>query len=252
MAKNKHPFKSFASFEKDIKTFLNKYKKTIAAHSKKASSYFEMTCYNKIVSFYENNGYTATIENLQAGKYRYKCSTSGIQSNFSNFKIEKRAGRKSFAYDIHHNLAVQSYHSQELFTTPDISVIKAGTVKERTDYYDTKIRFCYSENKDLQTFCEVKNFTPFPELIFNFIGIVNELKGDIIAGKPKSSKLPHIAPSLLISGKANKPTSNIKDGLEKRYRINIFYDLYDAGANIFALYNNHRITVTSKQVKRIK
>lgn len=252
MVKIKHPFKSFASFEKDINAFLKKYKNVIAAHSKKASSYFEMTCYNKIVSFYENNGYAVTIENLQAGKYRYKCSTSGIQSNFSNFKIKKMVGKNTFVYDIHHNLAVQSYHSQELFTTPDISVIKAGAVKERTDYYDTKIRFCYAENDDLQTFCEVKNFTPFPELIFNFIGIVNELKGDIIVGKPKSSKLPHIAPSLLISGKPNKPTSNIKDVLESRYRINIFFDLYDAGANIFALYNNHKITVTSKQLRQIK
>lgn len=227
-------FKDIQEFEKELISFSNKFKTTIASHSKRISDYFEMSCFNHLVKFYELNGYNLIIENLQNNEYRYKCSTSGIQSNFSNFLAQIKVKEKLYEFEIQHNLAVQSSHDKELFTTPDISVIKKGSVKINEEYYDTKRKFCYVSNSDFITFCEVKNFTPFPELLFNFIGVVNELNKNIINNKQVKSKLKHISPSLMISGKPNKQTLRIQQSLEKRYKINIIYDIFYSGTQTFS------------------
>lgn len=193
-----------------------------------------MSCFNHIVSFYEGNDYVVKVDNLQSGKYRYKCSTSGIQSNFSHFSVSKSIGKKEYEFEIQHNIAIQSSHTKELFTTPDIAIIKKGKVKISTEYYDTKRRFCYVNNRDFITFCEVKHFNPFPELLFNFIGVVNELSKDILTNSDKKILPLHIAPSLMVSGKPNKPAQTIKDNLEKRYCINIIYDIFDSGSKTFS------------------
>lgn len=227
-------FKDSKEFEKELIEFSNKFKMTIVSHSKRISDYFEISCFNHLVKFYELNGYTLLVDNLQSNQYRYKCTTMGIQSNFSNFVAQKTFEGKLEEFEIQHNLAVQSSHDKELFTTPDISIIKKGKVIVVDDYYDTKRKFSYVKNTDFITFCEVKNFTPFPELLFNFIGVVNELQKNIINNQNKKSKLTHISPSLMISGKPNKQTLRIKNSLESRYRINIIYDLFYSGTQTFS------------------
>lgn len=240
------PFKEQALLEKEIKDFANKFKTTVVNQSKRISDYFEMSCFNFIVRFYELQGYKLTVENLQSGQYRYKCSTSGVQSNFSYFsaRINTNGGEKSF--EIQHNLAVQSSHDLELFTTPDISIIKNGAVKITTEYYDSKKRFSYVENTDMMSFCEVKQFNPFPELLFNFIGIVNELQINIMANKAVDHNPLHIAPSLMISGKPNKQATKIKESLEKRYCINIIYDLFYSGFTTFSKANLKKLRTCGK------
>ena len=240
------PFKDQALLEKEIKDFANRFKTTVVNQSKRISDYFEMSCFNYVVRFYELKGYTLTVQNLQSGQYRYKCSTSGIQSNFSHFKATFAIGGKEIHFDIQHNLAVQSSHDDELFTTPDISIIKSGKTKTTTEYYDSNKRFSFVKNIDLMSFCEVKQFTPFPELLFNFIGIVNELQKKIITNKGVEDIPPHIAPSLMISGKPNKQTKRIKDSLETRYCINIIYDLFYSGSSTFSKKNLNRLRTTGK------
>lgn len=202
--------------------------------SKRISDYFEMSCFNHIVHYYELNDYVITIENLQNGKYRYKCSTSGNQINFSHFNATKQTDNQIYEFEIQHNLAVQSSYDSEIFTTPDIAVIEKGKVKSKTDYYESKRVFSYVENINLQSFCEVKQFNPFPELIFNFIGIVNELKHEILTDTAEQIEPIQIAPSLMISGKPNKQTQKIKESLEKRYCINIIFDLFYSGTDTFS------------------
>jgi hypothetical protein len=228
------PFKDQALFEKEIRDFANKFKVTVVNQSTRISDYFEMSCFNYIVRFYELKGYSLTVEGLQNGQYRYKCSTSGIQSNFSHFKASINQDEKTHEFEIQHNLAVQSSFDKEIFTMPDITIIRAGKVNTTKDYYDSNKTFSYVNNKDLFSFCEVKNYTPFPELIFNFIGVVNELKKNIIAKRVKHESPCHIAPSLMISGKPNKQTLKIKASLESRYRINIIYDLFYSGSETFS------------------
>tara|TARA_R110002050_G_scaffold113496_1_gene228377 strand:+ start:4670 stop:5458 length:789 start_codon:yes stop_codon:yes gene_type:complete len=245
--KTTSPFKDFDLFEKEIKDFANKYKTTVVNQAKRTSEYFEMSCFNYIVKFYELQGYKLEVKNLQSEKYRYKCSPSGIQSNFSHFEAFKKVGRRIFRFEIQHNLAVQSSQDSEVFTTPDISVIKKGKVKYTKEYYDTKTTFSYVENKNLLTFCEVKQFNPFSELLFNFIGVLNELKKEYMTDEGGDLVPPHIAPSLMISGKPNKQTKRIKESLENRHCINIIFDLFYSAAFTFSKGNINKLRKTGRK-----
>ena len=206
-----------------------------------------MTCYNYIIRFYELNEYDVSVQNLQSGKYRYKCSPSGIQSNFSHFLATKKDDGRKKSYEIQHNLAVQSSQDNEIFTTPDIAIVKKGKVKYTKEYYDTKTTFSYVENKNLMSFCEVKQFNPFPELLFNFIGVLNELQKEYMNDAGKEHSPPHIAPSLMISGKPNKQTNRIRDSLKGRYCVNIFYDLFFNARFIFSKGNINEIRKAGKK-----
>lgn len=236
--KKRSPFKESHLLEKEIVSYINKFKSTVHTQAKRMSDYFEMSCFNYIVKYYERNGYKVTIENLQARKrYRYKCSTSGIQSNYSFFKVSKAIEGVLYEFEIQHNLAVQSSQDVQLFTNPDIVVILSNTCKYSTDYYDTKRTFSYVNNVDLISFFEVKHFNPYPELVFNFMGVVNELRKDIIEGKPVKFLPIHLAPSLMVSGKPNKQTERIRLSLQRRYCINIIYDIFYSGASTFSKMN---------------
>ena len=241
------PFKSHEEFEKEIRDFANKYKTIVVNQAKRTSDYFEMSCYNYIIRFYENNGYDVSIENLQSGMYRYKCSPSGIQSNFSHFLVSKKFKKRTRKFEIQHNVAIQSSQDEDIFTTPDIAIIKRGKVQYTKDYYDTKTTFSYVLNKDLISFCEVKQFNPFPELLFNFVGVVNELKKEYMTDDGKEESTPHIAPTLMISGKPNKQTKRIKESLERRYCINIFYDLFYSSIYTFSKGNVGLIRNTGRK-----
>jgi hypothetical protein len=248
-AKPNSPFKDIALLEKEITDFLNKFKTTVAAHSKRVSDYFEMSCFNDVVRFYQLNGYTIAIENLQDNEYKYKCSTSGVQANFSHFSATITTKKILKDFEIHHNLAVQSSHDVELFTTPDITIIKKGKAKTTTGYYDTKRRFSYVKNNDMMSFCECKQFNPFPELIFNFIGVVNELRHQIIDNNFPIANPIHIAPSLMISGKPNKQSLKIKTSLENRYCVNIIYDLFYSRSATFSRKNITALKTSGKLPK---
>lgn len=248
VAKKRSPFKESHLLEKEIVDYINKFKSTVHTHAKRMSDYFEMSCFNYIVKYYERNGYSVAIENLQEKKrYRYKCSTSGIQSNYSYFKVTKTHKNIDHEFEIQHNLAVQSSQDSRLFTNPDIAVINVGACKYSTEYYDTKRTFSYVENKDLISFFEVKHFNPYPELVFNFMGVVNELRSDIIYGFAKKFSRKHLAPSLMVSGKPNKQTERIRHSLQGRYCINIIYDMFYSGASSFSKRNLNKLRTTGEK-----
>lgn len=244
--KTHSPFKDQELLEKEIKDFANKFRATVVNHSKRISDYFEMCCFNYIVRFYELKGYTLTVQNLQGGQYKYKCTTSGIQSNFSHFQATIVSEGKEYQFEIQHNLAVQSSQDKALFTTPDISIIRKGKTKTTKKYYDSRKRFSFVNNIDLMSFCEAKQYPPFPELIFNFIGIVNELQKDILTNLGTEHNPVQIAPSLMISGKPNKQTTRIKASLESRYCLNIIYDLFYSGTATFSRRNLNALRTSGR------
>ena len=53
-----NPFKKVEDFENEINEFLKKNKTFISNQGKRISDYFEMSCYNYIVRFYQNQGFT--------------------------------------------------------------------------------------------------------------------------------------------------------------------------------------------------
>lgn len=218
----------------------------MASHSKRVNDYFEMSCFNDVVRFYYLKGYTITIQNLQQNEYRYKCSTAGIQSNFSHFTAATVYNGKTEEFEVHHNLNVQSSHDDELFTTPDITIIKKDKVQTKIGYYDSQKRFSFVNNADMMSFCECKQFNPFPELLFNFIGVVNELRSGIIDNTFADMTPVQIAPSLMVSGKPNKQSLKIKYSLERRYCINIIYDLFYSRTVTFSKKNINALRTAGK------
>jgi hypothetical protein len=227
---------------------MNIHKTTFSNHASRISDYFEMCCFNYIVGFYKKKGYTVTVENLQHGKYRYKCSTQGNHVNFSYFKISKNLSANTYEFEIHHNLAVESFHAKHVYTTPDITIIKAKSIKEDLNHYGGNKKLSFVANKNLMSFCEAKQFTPFPELMFNFIGTVNELLHYIMYDIQFTEGSVQIAPSLMISGKPNAHAQRIKESLESRYRVNILYDVFSTINNPFKKYNIGNI----KTIKKIE
>lgn len=229
------PFKSPAEFEKDLTEFSNRHKITLAEHSKRISDYFEMTCYNLIVRYYEKLGYELTVQNLIGGMFKYKCGPTGFLQNFSYFKASKvdEQGNSEIVY-IFHNATAQSAFDEKVFTTPDIVVSKTETPSESTDYYQSsKMKLTYISNNDMVTFCEAKHFNPFPELMINFIGTVHELKPECLNDEVKHHGSVHLAPTLMMSGTFAKPTGIIRESLEQRYYVNYFDNLFDVTAKAF-------------------
>lgn len=68
------PFKASEDFEKELIDFSKRFKTLIADHSKRISDYFEMSCYNLVIRYYEKKGYELKVQNLQGGKFKFKCS----------------------------------------------------------------------------------------------------------------------------------------------------------------------------------
>lgn len=227
-----NPFKEIGELTRDVETYLRKNRSAISNNSKRISDFFEMACYNNVVRFYENNGYEVTIKNLLKNKFKYKCTTAGNPANYSFFEAKISIGKLEYIFEIRHNINVQSYHNNNIYTTPDICIIKPNSVLLDDDFYDSKMKYYFIENKSIISFCEVKNFNPFPELLFNFIGVVNELKPHLLKQVNKSG-VRHIATSLMVSGKSNKHAKRIIDSLQSRYHINILSDLFNIGGITF-------------------
>lgn len=103
------PFKAQSDFENELTEFSNKYKVLLADHSKRISDYFEMSCYNFVIRYYEKKGYKLDVQNLQGGKFKFKCSPTGLLKNFSYFKATKmnNKGTDDVVY-IYHNATAQS------------------------------------------------------------------------------------------------------------------------------------------------
>lgn len=223
-SKKSNPFKDETDFEKELESFAYKHRITIAEHSKRISDYFEMSCYSMILKYYELKGFSTEVYNLIGGKFRFKCSPSGLLGNFSYFKIKK----DSHIYRVYHNASIQSTLDEKIFTTPDIVVAKDVDPIVITDYYNTKKKFSYIPRNNLQTFCEAKHYNPFPELIFNFLGTVLEFKPSCLKNRRcrAEAQKVHIAPSLMMSGSFSKQTNKIKESLEKRYMVNILGGLF--------------------------
>lgn len=222
------PFKAPSDFEKDLKNFSNSYNILLAKHAKRISDYFEMSCYNFVIKYYEKKGYELEAQNLQDGKFKFKCSPIGLLKNFSYFKATKKGNHDvdEVVY-IYHNATAQSAFDENVFTTPDIVVSNSNTPEETMDYYATKKTLSYIPKEHIVTFCEAKHLTPFPELMVNFVGTVHELKPGCVDDHEKHPDSDHIAPSLMMSGTFSKPTRRIQNSFEKRYYVNFFDNLFE-------------------------
>lgn len=229
MSRRNQPYKKASSLIKDIEKFLTKHSATLKSHGSRISHYFEMGCYNDVVRFYEKNGFTVSSQNLKGTQFRYKISAHGDPDNFSHFLVSKASGDKVYVFEVHHNLSIECPHESEIFYTADISVINKGSiVRINPETYAQKRSCC--RGADLQTFFEVKHMAPFPELLFSFVGIPE----NILVKENRNLAVQHLAPSLLMSGRANFHGQKIKNYLESKYDLNIVFNIFGTPSVIYS------------------
>jgi hypothetical protein len=229
MAKTKTPYKDASVLIRDIESFLSKHSSLFRSQGTRISHFFEMSCYNYVVKFYETNGFKVVPQNLQRGIFRYKISAVGNPENFSHFLVTKKVKENLYEFEIHHNLSIECAHEKDIFYTADISVIKKDSIERiNPPTYSVKRSCCKSIN--LETFFEVKHLSPFPELLFSFTGIPDSF----LTKDPRSKVVLHLAPSLLMSGRANFHSERIKKYLENRYGINIILNLFGTPSAVYS------------------
>src|SRR5690606_18936540 len=113
-------------------------------------------CYNHIVRYYRNSGWGVTVQNLINGtQFKYKLTPAGYPENFSYFAIYKDIyvanQLKRVQFEIHHNLCIQSAIDDDIYITPDISIINEGSmIHDPTHYLKGHYKkFSYIKNLDL-------------------------------------------------------------------------------------------------------
>ena len=136
--KIKSPFKDLGLLIKQTASFLKSNNAVFKQQSKRLSDFFEMSIINSIVQYYHQNGYIVTAKNLKNNVFIYKIQPNGYPENFSYFYVNKIYKNRTYEFEIHHNLAIQSAHEQGIYTTPDISVIKRGTTTSNNEHYLSK------------------------------------------------------------------------------------------------------------------
>ena len=246
MTKSKSPFKDNSLLKQQIQQFLTKYHAQFAQEASRTSSFFELAAYNDLVKFYETNGYFVAPQNLKGKtqQFVYALSPKAKPENCSYFLAEKNyKSGASFTFEIRHNLRVQSAHDPEIFVSPDYSVIEKNAVTSTrlSHYYNGKIDYFYVAAKDVKTFAETKHYAPSPELVLNFVGLINELMPGLMAGQFPTKKPMHCGPSLFISGVGNVHLGKIKDSLGIRYSANILMGLFAYPSQVHSASNQVNI-----------
>lgn len=238
---SKSPFKDNKELQRLIGKFLHDYGATFSQHAKKTSTFFEIAVYNDLVKFYQNNGYKVQPENLTpANSFTYALSTNAKPEKCSYFTATRhyRNGDK-WAFEIRHNLRVQSAHDGDVFLTPDYAVIDAGSIeaKKLPYYYNGKADYFFVPSHALRTFAETKHYNPSPELVLNFVGLVNEVMPMCLSSTVEKKKPKHCAPSLFVSGVGSTHVQKIKFSLNDRYNMNVFLGLFAYPSQLYSKSN---------------
>ncbi|MFW5895353.1 MAG: hypothetical protein ACOCT9_01285 [archaeon] len=236
---SKKPFKEKSKLKDEIEDFLKDNQTEIQKHGKRLGTYFEIACYNYVVKYYEKYGFRTNVRNLNDdGEFKYMLNPTGYPKNFSYFHIERTynySGNPTYKYEIRHNVRVQAKTDKNIFVNPDIVICNEHrdiSKKKDIRYYSGNRDIRFISNKKLVSFMEVKHHNPFPELVINFIGLVNELKPSCMKKNEKS--LPyHIAPSLMVSGQGKHIVNDIKQSFEERYDVNLFYGLFTKPSKVY-------------------
>jgi len=246
MRKTKSPFKDNKLLKQQIQEFLSSHRATFAQEVNRTSCFFELAVFNDLVRYYETNGYLVSPQNLRKKnrQFVYALSPSAKPENCSYFLAEKRYIRRDSKYfEIRHNLRIQSAHNDDIFVSPDYAIIDGKKIRSTKvpHYYNGKADYFYIESKHVRTFAETKHYYPSPELVLNFVGLVNEIMPPLIEGNVPSQLPRHFGPSLFVSGVGNVHINKIKKSLAERYKINVFLGLFAYPSQLYSSSNQPRI-----------
>lgn len=217
-------FVPLETIKRSVDRFLAKHRTQIYAHTDKISYYAEISAYNAIIDLYKQLGHKVKPANFVKDKFRYKLQPTGDARKYSHFTLS-RSGQQTVVLN---NVRVESAHGERLYFTADIVVANANAVQMMTQAEVAELgmrRTAFAiRNVDVKTFIEVKNLPAFPELLFNFSGLLYEIMPDIFFGKVSKRVRTHLAPSLVCSFAGSGHANYIRQSLLGRWHINIFSD----------------------------
>lgn len=183
------------------------------------SSLVEIAVYNSIVEYYESLKFTVAAKNLGPKKsFLYKLSATGLAENYSYFLVEK----DGVAFHVLHNISVQSAHNEHLYFTADVVVTEQNGAT--TARLASGRRHSFVANPDLVTFVEVKHLTPFPEVLFSFMGLVLEFMPSFVKETVILSDAGfRLSPTIAFTGPGSGHSERIQESLIQRYGINVVF-----------------------------
>lgn len=239
---SKSPFKDNKDLKSDIEKFLNVHRSTFAQEVDRTSAFFEIAVFNDVVRYYEANGFHVEPKNLRPKKrqFVYALSPNAKPENASYFHATKAYKRKpNREFELRHNVRIQSAHDERVFVSPDYAVIEPESVEftHVKHYYNSKAEYFYVKSENVTTFAETKHYNPGPELVLNFVGLVNEILPSLIGGDPPGHLPKHFGPALFISGVGNAHIKDIRDSLMERYRINVLLGLFAYPSQLYSKKN---------------
>jgi hypothetical protein len=190
----------------------------------------EIAVYNSVVRYYESQGFVVTGENLGPKKsFCYKLTSAALIENYSYFIARKGAA----AFYVYHNVSLQSAHDEHLYFTADIAVTTADGAT--TKILKSRRRHSYIAKNHMVTFAEVKHLTPFPEVLFNFVGLVLEFAPGFIDKTHTIGKTAaHPCPMITFTGAPSEHCERIQASLSSRYGINIVFSTSRANGELAA------------------
>lgn len=242
MSNRKSPFKANKELAKSISAFLQSHGATFSQEAKRTSAYFEIAAYNDLVKFYENSGYTVNAANLRPRKkvFAYAMSPNVKPENVSYFiATRKYKDGTVWSFEIRHNIRIQSQHDPDVFVTPDYAIIDKESIQSiRLSYhYNGKTDYFFVAAESVRTFAETKHYNPSPEMVLNFVGLVNEIIPGCLTGTCPTHPPKHFAPALFVSGLGSIHVRKIRDSLRNRYGINIFLGLFAYPTQVYSKNN---------------
>lgn len=212
--------RNLAKFFKENKDDLSKFGLTV-------NQTFEAFVFVSVARWYLRQGWDVKIVNPKdnshiSGYARLKFNTRGRPDNYTYFVCKK--GNQEI--QIRHQLRIATYFHVDEEESPPANICLDAAVIESKDLAEYETDH-FVENKFLITFGEAKHMSAFAELIANFIGLVHELRPELLkryrTKKSYKQNLEHLAPFLYVSGILYPTARGIKKTIENRgYNIDIY------------------------------
>jgi len=229
---NANEIKEF--LETEITDFLSQFNTIFYELSSKLYNAFEAYCIDLIVKFYQNRKCQVKVKNLINGKFRYKFTTGGFLPNYSYFSVHTPDGNE---FEIRHNAQVRPSKIWDYKYTVDIVIIPKNSLIENTKPQVNKNDKYFIYNRKVKTFMEVKFKKPQPMACASFIGIVKEIKPNLLRinrHQKANYKAKHPAPSIIFPLKENVFIRDLKEDYNRKgYHINILTNVLYKQTNVY-------------------
>jgi hypothetical protein len=220
------------TLKSQLATFFSSNKKDLSDFGNTVNQTFEAFVFASVVQWYARNGWAIEFKHPKRSQrtVKLKFSTRGRPDNYT-YAICTSRNQK---IQIRHQIRVATrFHKANQDPPANVVLDIAVLLDQDLSKYSS---YDYADNSTLVTFGEAKHMSAFAELVAGFIGLVHELKPDVLQPvrrrkRPIPSRMMHPAPFLYVSGFLLPTAQGMVETIKRRgYDVDI-YD-FDTGATL--------------------